>query len=250
MRDYFDDFTSSKTGYHCGPRKDKVITSGALALSAYDEETNECLHFLWSSKPAGGESSSRMHPLDDVVATLLSWFAAYYRLTQPVQRVPGERTEDEGEPPALDSAFAWIIEKEAQTKKQGIIDSNDGSSLPPTQVPKEDTRRTSQEDLQLASNLDTHQPTIQLLIKTLLHTRWPESDRRSTDLRPKNWKAKDDQVGKNAKAAKAAKDSKEGKSMGTGTKTPSRSRVSTKSKRSSQTAGNAEAGPSTKRRKI
>ncbi|KAI0665630.1 hypothetical protein C8Q78DRAFT_1063303, partial [Trametes maxima] len=247
MRDYFDDFTSSKTGYHCGPLKRDVIKSGTLDLSVYDEEANECLHFLWPSKPAGGDSSFRMHPLDDVVATLLSWFAAYYRLTQPVQRIVGEQTEDEGEPREINPAIAWIIEDEAQTKKQGVIDSNDNSSPPPTQVLQEDTRRTSQEDLQLAANLDTHQPTIQLLIKTLLHTRWPESDRRSTDLRPKNWKAKDDQVGKNAKTAK---DSKDGKSLGKDTKTPSRSRVSTKSKRSSQTAGNAEAGPSTKRRKL
>ncbi|KAI0665648.1 hypothetical protein C8Q78DRAFT_1063394, partial [Trametes maxima] len=248
MRDYFDDFTSSKTGYHCGPRKDKVITSGALALSAYDEETKECLHFLWPSKPAGGESSSSsMHPVDDIVTTLLSWFAAYYRLTQPVQRVPRERTKGGSQTLELESDLAWIIEDEAQTEKQGVIDSDNNSTPSPTQVPKEDTRRTSQEDLQLAANLDRHQPTIQLLIKTLLHTRWPESDRRSTDLRPKNWKAKDDQVGKNAKNAK---DSKERKSLGKGTKTPSHSKVSTQSKRSSQTAGNAEAGPSTKRRKL
>ncbi|KAI0669713.1 hypothetical protein C8Q78DRAFT_992773 [Trametes maxima] len=113
---------------------------------------------------------------------------------------------------------------------------------------EEDTDHTSQEKLQqLAANLDTHEPIIELLINTLLRPRWPESDRRSVDLKPKNWKAKADQVGKNAKAAK---DSKEGKSVGTGTKTPSRSRVSTKSKRSSQTAGNAEAGPSMKRRKL
>ncbi|KAI0669703.1 hypothetical protein C8Q78DRAFT_196174 [Trametes maxima] len=243
MRDYFDDYTPSKTGPRCGPRKHLVIATGSLHLSAYNEAKG-CLHFLWPSE-SGGSSPLSLHPLDIVITTLLSWFSAHHKLArwQPVQPVLRKQTEDRGEPLKLSSALAWIIEDEARIKKQGVIDS----SPSPTQVLKEDHHKLREDLQQLAANLNTHKSTIQLLIKTLLHMRWPESDRRSVDLRLENRKAKADQVGK---SAKATQDPKEGKSMGKGTKMPSRSRVSTRLKRNSQAAGNTDAGPSTKRRKL
>ncbi|KAI0645249.1 hypothetical protein C8Q79DRAFT_1111841 [Trametes meyenii] len=241
MRDYFDDFTPNVTGYHCGARKDKVITSGTLDLSGYNKKAKECLHFLWPSKP-GDSPPSQMHP-------------AYYSLARPVQQseVPREPTADGADPLELNPAIAWIVADEAQTGKRDATNSDNRLSPSPTEAPKEDTRHMSREELQqLAANLDTHQPMVQLLLKALLRMRWPESDRRSADLRPKNWKAKVGQVrvGKSVKAPKnSTKEAKGSKTPNKGTKALSRSKVPTGSKRSSQTAGNAEAGPSTKRRK-
>ncbi|KAI0645255.1 hypothetical protein C8Q79DRAFT_761141 [Trametes meyenii] len=256
MRDYFDDFTPNVAGYRCGSRKHQVITSGALDLWAYHKKAKERLHFLWAPK-SNDSSPSLMHPLDEVITTLLSWFGAYYTLTEQQSELPHEPPEDRGEPLELSPAIAWIIEDEARKEKQdAMADLDNRLSSLSTEAPKEDTRHASREELkQLAASLDTHQPMVQLLLKALLRMRWPESDRCSKDLEPKNWKAKVGQVGKSVQAAKAAKGSTK---RSKGSKTPGQSlkvsastetKVSTGSKRRSRAAGNTEAGLSTKRRK-
>ncbi|KAI0665641.1 hypothetical protein C8Q78DRAFT_1063344 [Trametes maxima] len=268
MRDYFDDFAPHKTGYRCGPRKDKIITSGTLDLSPYNEETDEPLHFLCPVKPKD-TSPSPMHPIDDVFATLLSWFSAHYTIEARKEKSNTRVKNVHGANHEIMDVVAQLRDERRKAKGQGEEDilvtqstRTDASDDSGHSLRAEEGSDREQDTAALeerAAKLKGHDATITLLLDVLSEGKWPESDRRK-DLKPTKWKPQIDQVEKASRITKKSakgglkKGSTKGSaggSKGSRSLKPSQksSKVSAGSKRSTQDADNAEAGPSTKRRR-
>ncbi|KAI0645268.1 hypothetical protein C8Q79DRAFT_927481 [Trametes meyenii] len=269
MRDYFDDFAPHKTGYRCGPRKDKVITSGTLDLSPYNEELDESLHFLCPTKP-GDTTQSPTHPIDDVFATLLSWFSAHYTIEARKDKSKKRDKNVHGANHEIMDFVAQLRDERRRAEKmQGAEDVSttqstrvDVSVDTVHSVQAEEGSEQEQDTAvveELAAKLKTHDATISLLLDVLSEGNWPESDRRK-DLKPTKWKPQIDQVQKASRITKNSTKggSKKGSAKGSATSSKSSkvlkaaqksSKVSAGSKRSIRDADNAEAGPSTKRRK-
>ncbi|KAI0645269.1 hypothetical protein C8Q79DRAFT_911766 [Trametes meyenii] len=243
LRDYFDDHLPHDDGFGCGLVKSRAMTEGRIRLAAYNKKEQGAPRYLRFYYPKDPDDSSprRIHPLDGIIATLLSWFSAYYTLDRDDE---GSTTSDDTGPneesPTDSNRLSPVPLGTTTDPLSGETSNRKHEPIP--QVPPETLKH-------LADNLSTHQPMIKLLLDTLTETRWPKSDRRLEDLRPKKWKLELDQVPKGSKAAKGSKISRDSKAPAKGSKVSSLSKASTGSKRSSRDAGNAEASPSTKRRK-
>ncbi|KAI0827916.1 hypothetical protein BC628DRAFT_1317592 [Trametes gibbosa] len=176
LHDYFDDFTPHQTkAPTCGSVKRSAMTSRQINIDGYKSDKNYVdvgsnLWFFWS---AGNSPDAPVHPLNEVLQTLLSWFGAYYAL-QGAQAIAVTLPSDSNV-----SATGGFHPMDAL---QGdIVLPDEMMALGGETQTEQKAERESREKLKsLAQNLETHHAMIKLLVGAL-KKKWPEDDRAKLD---------------------------------------------------------------------
>lgn len=240
LHDYFDDYAPNEKEHRCGLTKKCAMFLGRIELSAYNPNENgmavDDLRFIWPGK----NPKNRPYPLQVLYTTLLSWFSAHYALRAPKSleaMALDEDEEDSDEEPDLltgsgtTSGFLTKLLSVAEDSGDELEPSDgtpppspqtDGSpfiaGLPPSATTlRRSGKPLSREDLEkLAKNLETHEPMMRELAKTL-KMKWPPIDR-CKDRKPDNWVDSKDPVPLGSKRNSSAVD--EGQSNGRPSKRP------------------------------
>ncbi|KAI0359651.1 hypothetical protein OH77DRAFT_1047033 [Trametes cingulata] len=217
LKDYFDDYSPHVNGHRCGTVKLNAMYHGRIDLTVYnnskEDEDSANLHFIWPSKP-NETRHKRKHPLDGLIETFLSWFAAYYELILTPKAEDAETAEigdeeDGGEFPSILAEIGPEKElEEAEEQGRSGSESSSSASSPTATVldlpgqnadrPQKPSRRTLEKR---ARNLDSHAPMLNELYNTLTKKKWPTEDR-CDDRKPKKgarWAPAEDPVARGSK---------------------------------------------------
>lgn len=180
LRDYFDDYAFHEDGNLCGATKRGAMESGRINIAPYNPQKEDdptppavSLHFVWPNGLA------KDYPLDTVVTTILSWLSAYYRVT-----LPSEKKQDTQEPvmaegatfiPGAAGLLGELTAPEGMDEEPPRASTSASPNPNPTIV--DNKAESSREDLEeLAKKLESHQPLLQLLWRTLQKKEWPKAD--------------------------------------------------------------------------
>ncbi|KAI0645291.1 hypothetical protein C8Q79DRAFT_763039 [Trametes meyenii] len=175
---YFDGVKNTNTGYGCGEMKLKSMLYGELTFLQ-----NRCLyHLRFFCRPGSSDS----HPIDDIIAILLSWFKSHYTLAFRRPRGPVETdvagSSREASPPrkprTLKHSWATKMRAKALNKSQ---DSPEVSVTPSSSVRTViSTTTVIAAEQANASKVATHTAITSLFLEHLQEKQdeWPWDDKK------------------------------------------------------------------------
>ncbi|KAI0629061.1 hypothetical protein C8Q77DRAFT_332771, partial [Trametes polyzona] len=160
--EFFDDATETPRGYGCGPKKAETMKTGVIDFELDGKVVN--LKFTWP------RDQNIVHPINDVLATLLGWLQAYYATLRPQE--PDHRAGPGGD--------AHGPKKQTFLEKLRIAGMSKNTPPPPPPPPINSAR------LEDANKLASHDAIIELFNAYLDVTqyKWPTEDK-TEDKRPK-----------------------------------------------------------------
>ncbi|KAH9855997.1 hypothetical protein C2E23DRAFT_751060 [Lenzites betulinus] len=187
LHDYFDDCTPHPNSgqAHCGHAKRGAISAGSLDISSYQHvekntvQPNALLQFFWTDESK--QVTAEDYPLNEFIATLLSWFAAYYslhsskKLPAPARRVGTDLAKNE---------YLAMLRSEL----------DGGVPAAPSDQPKVEKVEKQGDAETLAKNLEIHKHMLNAILEALGKD-WPQVPDAVKDKKPPfNWKSAADLV--------------------------------------------------------
>ncbi|KAH9947449.1 hypothetical protein B0H21DRAFT_891271 [Amylocystis lapponica] len=163
MRHFFDGAYDGDGVYRCGLVKMMAMQSGAIEWKQ-DRHTKKRLQFLYSP------NAEIPHPLNDIISTLLQWFAAYHRVEETyVSDYSARATPAIPKRPVLKNP--WHKSRKGKERlDQQIV----GDSIP----------AFTDSDVALAAKLTSHDAMCELFDSVgALPEGWPADDKTSDQLR-------------------------------------------------------------------
>ncbi|KAI0365593.1 hypothetical protein BV20DRAFT_1115794 [Pilatotrama ljubarskyi] len=188
MYDYFDDYRSTTERFTCGAFKLLCMVDGCLVLTREGDKDNSktLLKFFWQSPEDNcpAEFQPELHPLNDILTTVLTWIQAHYALTK-TEKVD---TRTETGPSNGSKRQAPVAEGEvvfAKRKRNAVA----APAAPVVKRTPEQIRVELEDD---ARNLRTHDALLDLIETSISSVVWPGADKTSDQLPKEGYNPKAD----------------------------------------------------------
>ena len=175
---YFDDYYDGVSRFTCGLSKYHAITMGYVDITPAtcgttkcptDEERKYLVFYL--SKPTADKPQPALHPINDLIATFLEWFRAFYSLD--IRAVEPEKAPGRTEPVKSRRQMSSVVVPKVATASATV-------KAPTHSVPRLVVRPPPEQEPEIRSRVETHDKMIEELNSALGPDRindWPEDDK-------------------------------------------------------------------------